>query len=38
MGELDPSNLVNLPNYRMFAKLMVNGVQTKPFSARTKTA
>jgi hypothetical protein len=27
-------DLVNLPNYEMYLKLMVDGVQTKPFSAR----
>lgn len=30
-----PRDLVNLPNYRMFVKLMVEGQQTKPFSAKT---
>ncbi len=30
-----PRDLVNLPNYEMFLKLMINGNQSKPFSART---
>jgi len=30
-----PRDLVNLPNYQMFVKLMINGVQSKPFTART---
>ena len=29
------SDLVGLANYEMYLKLMVDGVQTKPFSART---
>jgi hypothetical protein len=28
-------DLVNLPNYEMYVKTMVTGVQTRPFSART---
>lgn len=28
-------DLVGLPNFQMYVKLMVNGEQTKPFSART---
>lgn len=32
---VDPASLVNLPNYRMFVRLMVNGAQTKAFSAKT---
>jgi len=37
LGSDVPSSrdLVNLPNYDSYVKLMVNGVQTKPFSART---
>lgn len=31
-----PRDLVSLANYEMFVKLMVDGVQTKPFSARTQ--
>ena len=30
-----PRDLVGLANYEMFIKLMVDGVQTKPFSAKT---
>ena len=30
-----PRDLVNLANYEVFIKLMVDGVQSKPFSART---
>lgn len=30
-----PRDLVNLANHEVFVKLMVDGVQTKPFSART---
>jgi len=32
---VDGDNLINLPNYRMFIRLMVNGSQTKAFSARS---
>jgi type IV secretory pathway TraG/TraD family ATPase VirD4 len=35
LGEVHPADIVNLPNFRMFIKLMVNGVQTKAFSAIT---
>lgn len=35
LASVDLDSLINLPNYRMFTKLMVNGVQTKAFSART---
>lgn len=38
LGEIDPQSLINLPNYRMFCKLMVDGVQTKAFSAVTHKA
>lgn len=30
-----PRDLVGLANYEMFVKLMMDGIQTKPFSART---
>jgi len=33
--EINPRDLVNLPNYEMFVRLMVEGQQTKGFSART---
>jgi hypothetical protein len=40
-GEFAPEftaiDLVNLPNYRVYLKLMVDGVVTKPFSAITVT-
>ena len=29
------SDLVSLPNYEMYIKLMIDGVQSRPFSART---
>lgn len=32
---LSVTDLVNLPNYRIYLKLMVDGVVTKPFSAVT---
>lgn len=32
---IDPSSLINLPNYRMLVRLMVDGAQTKVFSAKT---
>lgn len=35
LGGIDPENLINLPNYRMFVRLMVEGVTTRAFSART---
>ena len=35
LGGVDPESLINLPNYRMFTKIMVGGTQTKAFSART---
>ena len=38
LGEIDPQSLINLPNYRMFCKLMFDGVQTKAFSAITRKA
>ncbi len=37
--EFDPEftiqDIVNLPNYRIYLKMMVNGVTSRPFSART---
>jgi DNA helicase HerA-like ATPase len=33
--EFTATDLVNLPNYRIYLKLMVDGVVTKPFSAVT---
>jgi hypothetical protein len=35
LGDIDPADIINLPNYRNFTKLMVDGVQTKAFSAKT---
>lgn len=35
LGTVTLDSLINLPNYRMFTKLMVEGVQTKAFSAVT---
>ena len=38
-GELDPQfsaeNLINLPNYHIYLKLMIDGVVSIPFSAVT---
>lgn len=33
--EVTPQDLVTLPNYRVYMKLMVDGVTSKPFSAST---
>ena len=33
--EFSATDLVNLPNYRVYLKLMVDGVVTRPFSAKT---
>lgn len=33
--EFLPIDMVNLPNYHIYLKLMVNGVTSRPFSART---
>ncbi len=33
-----PRDLINLPNYEMLIKLMIDGVQSKPISARTLLA
>ncbi len=35
LGGIDPDSLINLPNYRTFTKIMVEGLQTKAFSAAT---
>ena len=32
----DKSDLVNLPRYSMYLKLMINGATSKPFSAITQ--
>lgn len=33
--EFGASDFVNLPNYHVYMKLMINGVVSKPFSAET---
>ena len=33
--EISDTDLINLPNYRIYLKLMVNGVTSRPFSAIT---
>jgi hypothetical protein len=33
--EFSATDLVNLPNYSVYLKLMVDGVVTRPFSAKT---
>jgi len=33
--EFDPEDFVNLPNYHVYLKLMVDGVTSRPFSAST---
>jgi hypothetical protein len=35
VGEFDETELVQLPNYRIYLKLMINGSPSKPFSAVT---
>ena len=35
VGQLDEIDLVQLPNYRIYLKLMIDGAPTKPFSAVT---
>ena len=34
-GDIRARDLVGLANYEIYLKMMVDGVQTKPFSART---
>ncbi|MDA1334970.1 MAG: type IV secretion system DNA-binding domain-containing protein [bacterium] len=36
--EFEIQDLVNLPNYHIYIKLMVNGVRSRPFSAMTTAA
>ena len=36
--EFTPSDIVNLPNYKIYLKLMIDGVTSRPFSARTLPA
>lgn len=33
--EFEPQDMVNLPNFQVYLKLMVNGVTSRPFSATT---
>ena len=33
--EFTPQDLVNLPNYKIYLKLMIDGITSRPFSART---
>jgi CxxC-x17-CxxC domain-containing protein len=33
--EFTPSDIVNLPNYKIYLKLMIDGVASRPFSAKT---
>lgn len=33
--EFTPQDIVNLPNYKVYLKLMIDGVTSRPFSART---
>ncbi|MBP6884269.1 MAG: type IV secretion system DNA-binding domain-containing protein [Candidatus Pacebacteria bacterium] len=35
--EFTPQDMVNLPNYTIYLKLMVDGVTSRPFSAKTLT-
>ena len=33
--EFTPQDIVNLPNYKVYLRLMINGVTSRPFSAKT---
>lgn len=33
--EFTPGDIVNLPNYKIYLKLMIDGITSRPFSART---
>ena len=35
LGRFQPDDLMQLPNYRIYLKLMIDGEPSKPFSART---
>jgi len=35
MPEFTPEDLVNLPNFKIYLKLMIDGITSRPFSART---
>lgn len=36
--EFTPQDIVNLPNFKIYLKLMIDGVSSRPFSARTMPA
>ena len=36
--EFTPQDIVNLPNYKVYMKLMIDGVTSRPFSAKTLPA
>jgi CxxC-x17-CxxC domain-containing protein len=36
--EFTPQDIVNLPNYKIYLKLMIDGVTSRPFSAKTLPA
>lgn len=35
LGDIRPEDLINLSNYRMFVRLMIDGNQSKTFTATT---
>ena len=35
LGDVDTADIINLPNYRNYTKLMIKGVQSKVFSSKT---
>jgi hypothetical protein len=35
VDQFDEADLVQLPNYRIYLKLMIDGMPSNPFSART---
>ncbi len=35
MPEFTPEDIVNLPNYKVYMKLMIDGITSRPFSAKT---
>ncbi|MEK7588561.1 MAG: CxxC-x17-CxxC domain-containing protein [Patescibacteria group bacterium] len=35
MPEFTPEDVVNLPNYKVYLKLMIDGITSRPFSAKT---
>jgi hypothetical protein len=36
LGLINPADLIGLPNYRMFVRLMISGAQAKAFTAQTR--